>query len=148
MHWRRPPRWWPLGLSLLTLAVSLWILVAWWDPITASHPAYFIALRLVAVASVGVVALALLTRRTAPVEREPRPRWRVVLVRAVATGLVAAVIGKLIAFPGGALAAASPGLRVGSAAIGFAAYLVGGKRMIVGIATAEALLCLGLWAGL
>ena len=39
-------------------------------------------------------------------------------------------------------------MRVGSAAIGFAAYLVGGKRMIVGIATAEALLCLGLWAGL
>lgn len=71
-----------------------------------------------------------------------------VLVRAVATALVAAVVGNLIVFPGGALAATPLALRVGSAAVGFAAYLAGGKRMIVGIATAEMLLCLGLWLGL
>lgn len=96
MHWRRPPRWWPLGLSLLTLVVSLWVLVALWDPITAGHPAYFITLRLVAVVSVLVAAFALLTRRTEPVEREPRPRWRVISVRVVAVlatlGLVAVLL--------------------------------------------------------
>jgi hypothetical protein len=71
-----------------------------------------------------------------------------VLVRAVATALVAAVVANLLVFPSGALAATSPALRIGAAAIGFAAYLVGDKRMIVGIATAEVLLCLGLWLGL
>ena len=70
-----------------------------------------------------------------------------VLVRAVATALVAAVVGNLIVFPGGALAATPLALRVAAAALGFAAYLVGGRRMIVGIATAEAILCLGLWLG-
>jgi dienelactone hydrolase len=96
VHWRRPPRWWPLGLSAFTLVVSLWILVALWDPITAGHPAYFITLRLVAVVSVLVGAFCLLTRRTEPVEREPRPRWRVIAVRVVAVlatlGLVAVVL--------------------------------------------------------
>ena len=71
-----------------------------------------------------------------------------VLVRAVATALVAAVVGNLVVFPGGALAATPLALRVGAAGFGFAAYLAGGKRMIVGIVTAEALLCLGLWLGL
>lgn len=70
-----------------------------------------------------------------------------VLVRAVATALVAAVVGNLIVFPGGALAATPLALRVGAAALGFAAYLGGGRRMIVGIVTAEAILCLGLWLG-
>jgi len=65
----------------------------------------------------------------------------------VATALVAGVIANLIVFPGGALAATSPALRIGAAAIGFAAYLAAGKRMIVGIAVAELMLCLGLWAG-
>lgn len=39
-----------------------------------------------------------------------------VLVRTMATALVAAVIGNLIVFPGGALAHTSPGLRIGAAA--------------------------------
>lgn len=68
-----------------------------------------------------------------------------VLVRAVATALVAAVVGNLIVFPGGALAATPLALRLGAAGAGFAAYLAGGRRMIVGIGTAEILLCLGLW---
>jgi hypothetical protein len=70
-----------------------------------------------------------------------------VLVRAVATALVAAVVGNLIVFPSGALAATPLALRVGAAAFGFAAYLTGGKRMIVGIVMAEAILCAGLWLG-
>lgn len=81
---------------MLTLVVSVWILVALWGPISAGHPAYFITLRLVAVVSVLVGAFSLLTRRTEPVEREPRPRWRVIVVRAVAVlatlGLVAMLL--------------------------------------------------------
>lgn len=70
-----------------------------------------------------------------------------VLVRAVATALVAAVVGNLVVFPGGALASTPLALRTGAAGLGFVAYLAGGRHMIVGIATAEILLCLGLWLG-
>jgi hypothetical protein len=63
-----------------------------------------------------------------------------VLVRAVATALVAAVIGNLIVFPAGALAATPLWLRLGAAAIGFAAYFWLGKRVLVGIIAAEAIL--------
>lgn len=70
-----------------------------------------------------------------------------VLVRAVATALVAAVIGNLIVFPTGALAASPLALRIGAALAGFAAYLVFGKRVLVGIAVAEAVLAVGLFAG-
>ena len=66
-----------------------------------------------------------------------------VLVRTVATALVAAVIGNLIVFPGGALAATPMWLRVASAAIGFLAYLLARKSMLVGIAAAEAVLVAG-----
>lgn len=68
-----------------------------------------------------------------------------VLVRTMATALVAAVIGNLIVFPGGALAETSPVLRIGAAALGFALYLLLGKRMVVGIASAEIVLLLGLY---
>ncbi|WP_353641534.1 AzlD domain-containing protein [Mesorhizobium sp. WSM2239] len=68
-----------------------------------------------------------------------------VLVRAVATALVAAVIGNLIIFPSGALAATPLGLRMGAAALGFAAYFFLGKRVLVGIIVAEAVLAAGLF---
>lgn len=68
-----------------------------------------------------------------------------VLVRAVATALVAAVIGNLIVFPSGALAATPFALRIGAAALGFAAYFVLGKRVLVGIIVAEAVLGAGLF---
>ncbi len=67
-----------------------------------------------------------------------------VLVRTVATALVAGVIGNLIVFPGGALAAAPLALRIGAVAAGFAAYLAAGKRMLVGIVVGEAVLLAGL----
>lgn len=70
-----------------------------------------------------------------------------VLVRAVATALVAAVIGNLIVFPTGALAASSLALRVGAALAGFVAYLVFRKRVLIGIIVAEAVLAAGLFAG-
>lgn len=68
-----------------------------------------------------------------------------VLVRTMATALVAAVIGNLIVFPGGALAHTALALRIAAAAVGFAAYLLSGKRMVVGIAVAEILLVCGLY---
>jgi hypothetical protein len=67
-----------------------------------------------------------------------------VLVRTTATALVAAVVGNLIVFPSGALAGTALGLRLGSAALGFAAYFFLGRRIIVGILAAEVVLCIGL----
>jgi hypothetical protein len=61
-----------------------------------------------------------------------------VLVRAVATALVAGVVGNLIFFPTGALAATPVMIRVVAVAAGFAAYLALGRKIIVGIVAAEA----------
>ena len=63
-----------------------------------------------------------------------------VLVRCVATALVAAVIGNLVIFPGGALAATPVLIRVLAVGAGFAAFMAAGKRTIAGIAVAEAVL--------
>ncbi|MEO5322742.1 AzlD domain-containing protein [Mesorhizobium sp. CC13] len=63
-----------------------------------------------------------------------------VLVRALATALVAAVIGNLIVFPSGALAETSLALRLAAVAAGFAAYMLLGRKVIVGIFVAEAVL--------
>ena len=71
-----------------------------------------------------------------------------VLVRAVATALVAAVIGNLVVFPSGALGETPLLLRVAAAALGFAAYLLSGKRMLAGILVSEAVLGAGIWSGL
>jgi hypothetical protein len=70
-----------------------------------------------------------------------------VLVRAVATALVAGVIGNLIVFPSGALADTALALRIGAAVIGFVAYLATGKRVLVGIVIAEIVLIIGIFAG-
>ncbi|SFU14772.1 AzlD domain-containing protein [Mesorhizobium sp. YR577] len=68
-----------------------------------------------------------------------------VLVRTVATALVAAVIGNLIIFPSGELAGTPVSLRIGAAAIGFAAYMLLGRRVLVGIIAAELALLAGLY---
>lgn len=67
-----------------------------------------------------------------------------VMVRALATAFVAAVIGNLIVFPGGALADAPVALRIGAAAAGFAVFLLTRRSMAAGIAVAEAILLAGL----
>jgi hypothetical protein len=67
-----------------------------------------------------------------------------VMVRTLATALVAGVIGNQIVFPSGALADVPLLLRIGAAAAGFAAYLVLGKRVLVGIVIAEAVLLCGI----
>lgn len=71
-----------------------------------------------------------------------------VLVRALATALVAAVIGNLIVFPSGALADTTLALRIGAAAAGFVAYLCLGRKVLVGIVAAEVVLLAGMWAHL
>ena len=67
-----------------------------------------------------------------------------VFVRCVATALVAGVIAQLILYPNGELANSPMWLRVGSAAAGCVAYLIAGRRLLVGIVVAEALLIAGL----
>lgn len=70
-----------------------------------------------------------------------------VAVRAVATALVAGVIGNLIVFPSGALADTSLLLRLSAAGVGFAAFIASGKKMLVGIIVAELVLGAGVWLG-
>lgn len=67
-----------------------------------------------------------------------------VLVRAVATALVAAVIANLIVFPAGPLADTPLALRIGAALAAFAAYLAARRSVIVGIAAGEAVLAAGM----
>ncbi len=68
-------------------------------------------------------------------------------IRAVATALVAAVVGQLIVFPSGELAATPLPLRIGSAALGWLAFWFAGKSVLVGVLTAEAILLGGLLLG-
>ncbi|MEW9808417.1 AzlD domain-containing protein [Mesorhizobium marinum] len=70
-----------------------------------------------------------------------------VLVRAIATALVAAVIGNLICFPAGPAAETSLALRLLSAAAGFAAYFFIARKVLLGIVVAEAVFGLGFWLG-
>jgi hypothetical protein len=66
-------------------------------------------------------------------------------VRAVATALVMAVTAKLIVFPNGMLAGSPLWLRLGAAGIGFAVFLVTGRKVGIGVAVPMALLVAGLW---
>lgn len=70
-----------------------------------------------------------------------------VLVRAVATALVAAVIGNLICFPSGPAAETTLALRVISAAAGFAAYFFIARKVLVGILVAEVIFGVGFYFG-
>lgn len=67
-----------------------------------------------------------------------------VIVRAVATALVAGVIAQLILYPSGSLAESSIFLRIGAAAAGFLAYLFLGRRVIISVIVAEVILVGGL----
>lgn len=72
-------------------------------------------------------------------ERGELFRW----VRAVSTALVAALVARLILFPQGALALLPVWLRVGAFGLGFAAYALSGRSLILGIVTGEILLAAG-----
>jgi len=64
-------------------------------------------------------------------------------VKAVATALIAGVIGKLILFPTGALAAAPVVLRLAAAVLGWAAFMAARKNVLVGVVAAELVLIIG-----
>lgn len=70
-----------------------------------------------------------------------------VLVRAVATALVAAVIGNLICYPTGVAADTTLALRLGAAASGFAAYLLLGRKVLAAIVVAEIVFMTGITFG-
>ncbi|WP_438748748.1 AzlD domain-containing protein [Pararhizobium sp. O133] len=66
-------------------------------------------------------------------------------VRAVATALVAAVIAKLILYPTGVLEHSPLWLRLGAVAAGALAFFISGRKPAIGIATAIAVLAIGLY---
>lgn len=69
-----------------------------------------------------------------------------VLVRCIATALVAAVIGNLVTYPSGELANTTLWLRLGAVAGGFAVYLTVRRSVLLGIAVAIAILEAGIYA--
>ena len=64
-------------------------------------------------------------------------------VRAVATAILAGVVGKLIFFPAGALATVPLSVRLGAAVVGFAAYFLVRRSVFAGVAAGEAALMAG-----
>ncbi len=64
-------------------------------------------------------------------------------VKAVATALIAGVIGNLILFPSGALATVPVTLRATAAALGWAAFMTAGKSVLAGVVVAELVLVAG-----
>jgi len=67
----------------------------------------------------------------------------VVWVRAVATGLLAGVVAKIILFPPGGLADVGLAVRLTAIAIGFLAFLSVRRSVFVGVLVGEAALILG-----
>ncbi len=63
--------------------------------------------------------------------------------RAVATAILAGVISKLILFASGDLATIPLSIRIGAAAVGFVAYLVGKRSVFAGVLAGEAALLAG-----
>lgn len=66
-----------------------------------------------------------------------------VLVRCMAAGFVAVVIAQFVFSPTGALAQLPLAWRLSAMVIGFAAFLVGGRRIAVGILVGELALLAG-----
>lgn len=67
----------------------------------------------------------------------------VLLARAVATAIIAGVVGKLILFPTGELASIPLAVRVTASVLAFVAFLVGKRSMFVGVAVGEVALLIG-----
>ena len=67
------------------------------------------------------------------------------LARMIATSLVAGVVAQLVLFPSGSLAQVPTFVRIGAITIGFAAYIAGGKRVMIGVLAAEATLLGGFY---
>jgi hypothetical protein len=72
----------------------------------------------------------------------------VIWVRAVATGLLAGVIGKIVLLPPVGLAEVALTVRLAGIVAGFAAFLALGRSMFVGVLVGEAVLIAGaFWFG-
>ena len=69
-----------------------------------------------------------------------------VWVRSVATALLAGIVAKLLVSPGGALAAVPLAGRLGSLAVGLAAYWLLRRSILLGIVGGEAALVAVAWA--
>ena len=69
----------------------------------------------------------------------------IVWVRAVATAILAGVMAQLIMTTSGALAAIPLFVRIGAAALGFAAFLVARRSVFVGVLVGELLFLAGAW---
>jgi|SRR5437879_189126 branched-subunit amino acid transport protein len=67
----------------------------------------------------------------------------VIWVRAVATGLLAGVVAKIILFPPGGLADVSLTVRLSAIAIGFVVFLLVRRSVFAGVLAGEAVLILG-----
>jgi len=98
MRVRTPPRWWPLGLSVVTLLVSLAILATRFGAIRASHPAYLVTLAVVVIAATVVGATSVFTRAKAAdaTGRRPAPPWRRVVIHGLEVVAVMGLIAVLL----------------------------------------------------
>ena len=68
-----------------------------------------------------------------------------VFVRAVATALVASVIAKMVLYPEGVLASTPALIRIAAVATGFAAYVLSGRKVGVGVLVGEVVLVSWMW---
>jgi hypothetical protein len=68
-----------------------------------------------------------------------------ILVRAVATALLAAVVARLVLIPPGELLAVPLLIRVGAVAGGFLVYLLAGRSVFLGILFGEIVIVAGAW---
>ena len=69
----------------------------------------------------------------------------IVWVRAVATAILAGVLAQLILASSGALAAIPLAVRIGAAALGFAAFLLARKSVFFGVLVGELAFLAGAW---
>ncbi len=69
----------------------------------------------------------------------------IVWVRAVATAILAGVMAQLIMTTSGALAAIPLFVRIGAAALGFAAFLLARRSVFVGVLVGELVFLAGAW---
>ena len=68
-----------------------------------------------------------------------------VLVRAVSTALVAAVIARLVLVPTGDLVTVPLAVRIGACVAGYLVYLAGRKTVFLGVLAGEAVIIAGAW---
>jgi hypothetical protein len=68
-----------------------------------------------------------------------------ILVRAIATALLAAVVARLVLIPPGELTAVPLVIRVGAVAAGFLVYLLARRSVFLGILFGEIVIVAGAW---